>query len=413
MAEVTGTVLTDRLKELQGKYRAPAGREATYKAFEQRAGTATAPAAARQRISLAPRSTETGRYQQDLASIRMDLAELAEEYGKLNADFRNLVGKDKLYTMGEWFRIHGNQIIGRKQAARQIKLDAIGKRGDALEKLVDRMAEVLIEQYQRAVQGQERSEGLQVENVAHLKGLDRKLIESLKGGFYSESDRTAADVEVAKLEKELEDVNSVLVEYETKIRDAQKAGDTGKVTSLTDEVGQVLDIKHGLLDGRLSAEGVVSDIRREILDKAEAVQSVKGATAASRVNYIAINALIESFKELEIKYRHAKEDMIPVFKIQGRIATLGEEGMRMREALLRTAEISQRLMKANADLVADFADKTFQLLQTPLYDPEKARAVEEDLRTKMVELNKLKMEWAQQQQVLVDEREAAHYAKHE
>src|SRR3989338_6768174 len=74
----------------------------------------------------------TGDIHQEMAGIQMDLAELAEQYGKLNVDFSSLVGAKKIFDLGETVRIGYNNIIGDKQQARQIKLNAIKRRGDAI-----------------------------------------------------------------------------------------------------------------------------------------------------------------------------------------------------------------------------------------------------------------------------------------
>jgi len=178
------------------------------------------------------------------------------------------------------------------------------------------------------------------------------------------------------------------------------SGNIQEVVRLTDEMSQVLDMKHQILDGQLSAERLTSEIRRQILDSSEAVQSSKGAIAASKVNYRAINALVDSLSELEIKYRHAKEDMVPVFKIQGKIAAGGLAALEMRDTLLKVSAISERLMEANARMVMHLAAESFELLQTPLYDPVKAQATEERLRLYMTDLNQKKMEWADNMQQL-------------
>jgi hypothetical protein len=176
-------------------------------------------------------------------------------------------------------------------------------------------------------------------------------------------------------------------------------------------MSEVLDMKYGVLDGKLAADGVVSEIRRKILDSSEGVQSAKGATAASRVNYHAINALIDAYNELEIKYRHALSDMVPVFKIQAGIAVSGKQALEMKEALLRSAAISNRLMNFNSKLVTHLATEVFELTKTPLYDPVKARAVEDRISSYMTQLNQAKIEWAENQQRISEIPNAPHYAK--
>ncbi|MDO8556710.1 MAG: hypothetical protein Q7R96_06080 [Nanoarchaeota archaeon] len=352
-----------------------------------------------QRLGSAPRiagGTATGNYLATLGGIKLELAQLADDYGKFNTSFMDaLRGKDK-YTIGERLRLGWHKYAtGNRQKVLTIKTSALQRRGDALEYLVTQMGKVLNDQHQKAIEGRDKAKTLQIEVVGHMKTLDRKLIDSLKGGNYKGADLTDAQAEAGKLEQDLLEVNEMLEGYQMKIRQAQDAGKLEDVRKLTEEAGQILDIKYNILDGRIAADGIVSEIRRSILDSAEAVQSSKGALAASSVNYQATNALIDSFNELEIKYRHAISDFLPVFLIQGKIADLGESGLTMRQALLKSAELSQRLMDVNAKLVVDVAEKSFQLLQTPLYDPAKAKVIEDEITARMHELNKIKIEWAQ------------------
>ena len=411
-------VQPSRLEQLAQKYHYQTGATApvtTYQAFDSNA-TYARDKARLQRISQSPQTSTagkptTGDIHQEMAGIQMDLAELAEQYGKLNVDFSSLVGAKKIFDLGETVRIGYNNIIGDKQQARQIKLNAIKRRGDAIEILVEKMAEVLGDQYQKAVKGVASAKSMQVENIAHMKNLDRKLIESLKGGYSGGADYIVGQAEVAKLEAELKDIEATLLDYEQNVQIARGENNLDKIAQLTNEMSQVLDIKYKVLDGRLSAEGIVSDIRRNVLDSTEAVQSAKGAIAASKVNYQAINALIDSYTELEIKYRHAQSDMIPVFKIQAKIASGGLQALDLKDTLVKVANASQRLMEANARMVTHLAAETFELLQTPLYDPAKAQKVEDELRSYFTQLNQAKMDWAQQVQTVSASIKSPHYAK--
>ncbi len=158
---------------------------------------------------------------------------------------------------------------------------------------------------------------------------------------------------------------------------------------------------------------MVSNIRREILDSAEGVQSSKGAAAASKANYVAINALIDSMSELEIKYKHAMEDMVPVFKIQGKIASASIAASDIKNTLIEVAAKSQQLMEANANLTMHLAAEVFDLLKTPIYDIDKAEAVTQQVQGFMKDLNNQKMEWAENQQRLSAIPEQPHYATHQ
>jgi len=103
--------------------------------------------------------------------------------------------------------------------------------------------------------------------------------------------------------------------------------------------------------------------------------------------------------------------MIPVFKIQGAIAAGGMSGLELRDTLVRVADISHKLMEANSKMVQHLAKETFDLLQTPLYDPERAAKVEEELREYRTQLNQMKVEWADTQKRLTEKPQDPHYAR--
>lgn len=416
----TQTVTTnDRLERLRAKYKvqmpATTPREAVHQSFDAR--TYHDDKAAMQRLSKKPElkagETATGAIHAEFAGLNYDLADLTDQYGQLNVNFSNLLGAKRIYGPLTALKIAVYETFGKKEAAKGMKIAAAQRRGDALEILVNKMAEVLQDQHQKAIAGREQSKGLQVENVAHIKTLDRKFIECLRGGHYTGADLAAAEIEAKKLETELTDIDDALGAYEKEVNAAKAAGDATKVHDITEKMCEVLDMKYAVLDGKLAAEGVVSEIRRQLLDSAEGVQSTKGATAQSKVNYQAINALIDAMSELEIKYRHALEDMVPVFRIQSKIAATGLGALEVRDTLVKTAKISERLMEANERLVLHLARETFELLKTPLYDTEKAHAAEARIQTAMGELNAQKKAWAEYQQSIESTRTKPHYAKPE
>ncbi len=410
---------SSRLAELAKKYNheigRPAEQEAVQVSFDKEAVQKDMKRL--ERLSQEPKlkdPTTTGELHAELAELHLDLANLADKYGKLNVKLKDVIGKESIYSLGEVIALafHKLPVIGSKNRRKEIMIQAARRRGDLIERLVEAMSEVLNEQYQRAIEGKTRSKEMQIENVAHMKTLDKKLIDSLKGGYSGGADLTTAQQEIKKLEKELDDIDAVLGEYEKDVQTAKAAGDIDKVNELTYEMGEVLDIKHGVLDGKLAADGIVSEIRRKMLDSAEATQSAKGATAASKVNYQAINALTDAMNELEIKYHHALEDMIPVFKIQGKIAAVGQSALDLHNTLREVSAISGRLMDTNAKLVMHLAAETFELLKTPLYDVEKAKQIEGKIKDYMTKLNENKRAWAENQQRLTEVSTTPHYAKH-
>lgn len=394
---------TARLEELASKY--GVSQRAASQAFDSAArpylvseGMHRSDLASLRRLSAGPRfgQTDTGSFHAAMAEIQLDLAELADEYGELNVDFRDLLRKEGWGILDiARYAVNSIPVVGNKKTARAIKLGVATRRGDSIAYLVDKMGIVLDKQHEKARDGYARSLDLQRESVAELRRLDQKLIANLRSGTYRSADMTSVEVEVGKLERDLNSVQEMLVGYENQIRTARAAGNVEEVTRLTDEMSKLLDVKYAVLEGKLTAEGTVSEVRRTILDSAEAVQSAKGAIAASWVNYRAATALADALGELEIKYRHAMEDFVPVFKTQGKIAATGMLALDVRDTLVRVAAISERLMDENAKLVTHLAVTSFELLKTPIYDPQVARAKEAELTAMMQQVNALKMEWAQ------------------
>ncbi len=400
-----------RLEKLAKKYGygEEMHRESVHRDFERTAAT-------RQDVSRISTSnfSETGKedLHKELAAIQLELIDLADEYEKLNVDFQNIAGSDRIYSLPEAVAISFFGMLGYKQKVRDVKLGAFDRKGRTIEILVNKMAEMLQDQYQAAVKGKHNAEGMQLENISHMKYLDRELIDSLRQGYNTGSDMAAAEGELSKLEQELLEIQEVLLGYETDVRSAKSQGDLEAVARLTDEMSKVLDIKHGVLDGKLAAEGIVSDIRRDMLRYAEGVQSAKGAAAASKVNYLAISQLIDSMSELEIKYDFAIRHMMPVFQMQAKITTAGHGALEMRSALEKVASVSNKLLEHNSRLVTILGRETFDMLRTNVYDPEKLASLEEEVRAYQTELSALKKEWAESV-TSVYAPNGAHYARHE
>jgi hypothetical protein len=400
------TVLSDRLRKMKDTYGSKVVQEAVQSDILRRFDSESTYKDSKgglKRISKQPSVeaiTEMGQLHADMAGLELDLAELAESYGKLNISFSDLISKEGYGPLNAL--IIGFYDVINKDKARKLKIDFRTKRGDSIAYLVNKMAEVLVEQHQKAKETKIKAENLQVENISHMRSLDQKIIDELRSGYVGDADYAAAKDEVDKLENELGDIDSLLMNYESKVQEAKAERDLKTVDNLTSEMSDLLEIKYGVVDGKLSAEGVVSDIRRKMLDSAEGVQSAKGALSASRVNYRTISLLTDAMAELEIKYRHAKEDMIPVFKIQGNVAAMGKDALRMNEALLKTADISHRLMEMNVRLVTHLGYKVHELTTTSLYDPARAREVEAEITGTYNQLVEMKEEFIANQQTVKD-----------
>lgn len=329
-----------------------------------------------------------------MAEIEQQLIQYADDHGKLTKTFQEILA-DKGLSMGDKFRIVLYNLTLRANKAKQVPIEAARRKGTLLESLVNDIAEVFDEQHQTSINGVARSREMQTRNIAHMKYLDDKLVKSLTDSYKGQPDYLAAEQEVGRLEKELFEIQTVMESVEAEVQAAKDVGDLARVSSLTQKLTDLLEVKRGVYDGRYGAEGAVLEIRRNMLDKAEGIQSAKGALAASRVNYEAITALIDAYTKLEIKYRHARSDMIPVFRIQAQIGAGAMQAAKLTDSLIRAAAISEQLMAFNESIVRQIGRSVQDLLQTQLYDEQRAAAIEDRLKEHMRQLAKNDIEWAQ------------------
>src|SRR3989344_121228 len=330
--------------------------------------------------------------------IQLDLARYLNQYGKLNVSFKTAVGKDALYTKGDVFAIIINSALMRRSKVDEIKVNAAGRKGETIVTLVNYMAETLAELKETAVKGRDLAKRVQTDTIVHMKKMDRTLIERLTSSYVGGSDLEEATSELTKLEKELADFDQITNDYEEKIISAKNANDVNTLKRLTSEVTEVLNMKEDVLDGRRTAEGVVSDIRRKILQSAEGINSAKNAISATKVMYKTNNMWIDSMDQQVFKYEHALSDMVPIFRLEGEQAAGQARALEQVEALLQASEIMERLMQNNAEMGKVLAKNTFELTKKNLIDREKAKELLEDLNQMDAQLNKEKMEWADAQQ---------------
>ena len=400
---------TTPLSELITKYGSDARQRSNVTEILDRSRTST------QRVGTTPQTgskDDTGKIAEEIAGIQLELADLATEYGGLTVEFKDLFGAQKIYKVKESLKLSYYQVTGNKKASQDIRKKAMTRHRGQLENLVDKIAGVFEQQRQKAIEGRNRAQALRLQSMADIRRPDKKIVTSMRNSYVGDASYAQEQQEVKKLEMELEDIQGTLETYEKKATDAKTGGDMDSVYKFTDEMLQVLEIKHRVLDGKLSTEGKVSDIRRKILDDSEAIQSVKGAVEMTYANYSLLNSLVDSMNEIEIKYRHAQEDMIPVFKTQAAIAVVGLSGAEMKEALTRTAALSSKLMDANERLIKALSTETFELLRTPIYDPVKARDARERIDAHYEEINALKMEWAEANKSVSTQPTEPHYSHH-
>ena len=385
-----------KIEELREKYK-QTPRDTAHLAFESsrssrqnletRLGSAPS-----EMLSQAPDLAETF---SDFAKLEMEFADYVDRHGKLSQSFAELIAAQGVYGgLKIKARLALYALTMQKNRSRNLKLDARRNKGRALESLIGDIAEVYEENHQASILGMGYVKTLQTGVIQHMRYLDNDLIDNLRAKFASSADQAQAENALQQFAKELEDINSTVESYETDILKAKEEGDMGRTDTLTDELTQVLELKRDVLDGRLMAEETERDIRYKILDSAEAVQSARGARAASEVNLIALNQAYDAYAKLEIKYRHAKNHMIPVFKAQGAIAGIGTEIADLERSLLDAALLSDKLMMANERLVTAIIREVSELLKTPTYDVAKANSITDRLTKLSMEVRRNDMEWA-------------------
>lgn len=366
------------------------------------------------RVSSAPKTqnSETAQLYAEHARIQLNLGGLAERYGKLDVRFKDIIGKDKWLTGGDLTAIAWYRLTLRPSKATEVKVQASARKGETIDLLTQRIAEVIGEQHENAKKGVELAKGTRNAVTVQTKTTYNNLVSRLKSGYTSTVDVVEGEKEVIALEKELEDYQTIIAEYEPKIIAAQEAKDLEGIKKLTDELSEIIGDQAGVIDRKQSADSIVSEIKRKVLDYSEGVQSARNAIEALKVSELQSNSLIDSWNKLEIKYRHAKEDMVPIYLIQGQIAAYGMKGLEMNELLQSTAAAYRELLVHNEKLVTVFAQETFKLLELNLYDPKQAAEIKERLGQRLREQSELEMKFAENKRLMTDKlREAQDFVR--
>jgi len=415
MPEQTG------LERLKAKYedRSTSSREETYEAFDQGLSSRTDRGTQKtlERLSQAPRKEEgesgTAELYGDMARVELELADLAQRYGKLNVEFTNLVGKNAVYSAGEaaWLIWYSLPVFGDKKKLIDLKVKGATKKGANIEILVNKIVEVVDEQHQKSIEGKERIRDLQIGVVGQIKTLNRNLVERLSTGYTGSYDHAEAEEELKRLESELTEIGGILTDYEGKVQTARDTRDVEKVKELVGEMNEVLEYQEQILDGRLQAEGVHQEIRRDILESAEGVQSAKGALARANVTYQIINGLIDTMDQAEFKYRHFKEDLVPLFKVEAAAASIADGSEAMQKRLVEISSAYQNLSEGLARTSMRLSEQAFNLTQMDLAGSERAKELEGILSEHAKEMHRLQMEWAEAENTFQGEGETSPYIR--
>jgi hypothetical protein len=376
--------------------------------------TGTRTETAKPRVSAAPKTenSETAQLYANIARIQINLGELAERYGKLDVRFKDVLGKDKWITATDLAKIAFYNVTLRSRKATEVKVQASARKGETIDVLTQRIAEVISEQHENSVKGIEIAKGVRAEVTAHTKLTYENLVKRLKSGYLKTVDVVEGEKQVDALEKELKDYEAVIADYEPKIIEAQKNKDLEGIKRLTGELSEIVQEHAGLIDQKQDADAIVAEIKRRILDYSEGVQSARNAIEALKVSELQANSLIDSWNKLEIKYRHAKEDMVPIYLIQGRIAAYGTRGLQMNDLLKDTAATYRELLQHNEKLVVAFAEETFKLIELDLYDPKQAAEIRERLSQRLKQQSELEMKFAENKRLMTQQlREAQDFMR--
>ncbi len=356
-----------------------------------------------ERISKAPSESKISKENLDteIARIQIQLTRMAKNYGTLFNGFDDLLKGEGV--MGRWDTIKYQiyEKIGMEKKADQLLTKNVIKQKESLNTLTEKIAEAINESHQKAEKGKGLAQTLlETELIPHMKYLNRDLVEELRTGITTDEDYEVAMNEVEKLDKELAEIDNVLAKYEKKVFAAKRKKDFENIRKFTNEMDQVLNIKEQILDGKLGAEGVVSEIRREILESSEAVQSAKGAIAMSWVNYRAFTAIVDSFSEMEFKYRHLRDHMVPVFKQQSQAAVMGNQILEMGKQIEEISSAYNALGEYVVNLTNHMLDQTFEIVKKPIFEVSKANDLFTTIDQIYAAKNKEKLAWADLQQRL-------------
>ncbi len=331
-----------------------------------------------------------------MTRLNGDLVDLANAYEKLNADFQNtsMLGRDKFYTFSEALFYNLYRVAGRTGKMRTLQVEAAGRKAKQLTYLTDKIAEIFDDNYQGAMDGRQHMQEILAMNLAHRRALEEKIVGNLRESYQSDPKKFELEEELKKMEAELSELDGELQRYERLVEAAKAKEGHSKVEELTAEMLQILDIKYGILEGRTAAQNSDREMRMKILDYAEGIQSARNALEMAYANAEQITNMIDVFWKIEIKYRHSRSDIIPIFQEQARIASEAEASKQMVETYQKAAAISSELMKANAILVGNMVNGVMKLLTMTFYDPEVSKAAREQLNRIVEEARKEEERWS-------------------
>ncbi len=128
-------------------------------------------------------------------------------------------------------------------------------------------------------------------------------------------------------------------------------------------------------------------------EESKARKYTKNAMNALRLNDRTIDLLIETYEELEIKYKTVLEFLFPVLLIQGKAIILNQEAVQLKEELINIVETSQELIKANTDLTITLSQQNKYLSRKQIPDLNEAKKAEELLNEVREELKAQKSKW--------------------
>lgn len=363
-----------------------------------------------QRLSRAPTLNNRDEYAEifrEQVGIDLMFADIAEEHGKLNLSFWETLKKNRIFTLGDWTSYKFNSMLGkvvpsRKEVARNIKQEALVRKESNLHGILNRVEAVANDIYQNRIKAEDLARQTQARNVVHIKKLYRDLVSHMSDAYSQTSDHAGAEEEVKKFERELNEIDKVLVNYEDDLRGAKAAGDLTKVDQLTKEMLQVVDMRDEVLNGQLAAEGANLEIRRQILDATEGIKVAKEAILASQANYENINSLIDSAAKQKIMYKHFLDKMVEVMQISGVVSVQGRESLKAKDALVNMYSAMAAQLDANARMCMKLSADTSNFLYADKIDREALKQVRANVRGFMQEQYKQDMQWAQQNQTLRD-----------
>ncbi|HLP79598.1 MAG TPA: hypothetical protein VK158_03115 [Acidobacteriota bacterium] len=375
------------------------------------------------RVSASPKQDtqkdEAAQIREEMAQITLSLSKLGRQYGVHNAEFADLLSKNGSFKLHERFRLGWYTHVWKNQdKADEIEVNAYTRNAESLDTIAQKMDEVVTTAYQRAEEGLAKVLETRTRAINNKRFLERSLIDKLQEGYVSDDEMAEATAEVTKYMTELSFFDETLTMLHAEIEKAKNANDVGAVKALAQKAQETLDKKYDLVDGKVGADGKVSDLRRRVLSVAHSVDTIKGSIVASDVSMAQAEQYVTQFNKLKDMYMDMKTYVMENFKISARLASQGQLADRLADGLITLGSSARAMLDINQRLLEHVEQKIRTIYETPVYSVEDGRQIRSRLLEFESEVLEKDMQYAEAQKSIKGIMEAirtetgGHYTTH-